>query len=126
MQLLLWEWIVNTGCSIDYNYVVGDFVQVSVGAHIAGIFEIGEKTWIDAGATVSINVNICDGCMIGAGTVVIRDIDKTRTYIGIPVEMKEKGGQENMKKRIRKNKSRGDINSLYLLTIFPLCLRRCK
>lgn len=49
--------------------------------------EVGEGTWIGAGSTVGNNVNICNGCMIGAGAVVIKDIDEPRTYIGVLVKM---------------------------------------
>ena len=51
---------------------------------MAGTVNVGEGTWIGAGATVSNNVNICGDCMIGAGAVVIKDIDKPGTYIGSP------------------------------------------
>jgi len=35
---------------------------------------VGKGTWIGAGAVVSNNVNICCGCTIGAGAMVIKDI----------------------------------------------------
>ncbi|MBS6324113.1 MAG: acetyltransferase, partial [Clostridium sp.] len=41
-------------------------------------------TWVGIGATVSNNVNICDHCTIGAGAVIIRDIEESGTYVGIP------------------------------------------
>lgn len=83
--------IVNTSSSIDHDCTVGDYVHVSVGAHLCGTVVVGKGTWIGAGATVSNNVNICEGCIIGAGTVVIKDIDMPGTYIGIPAKMKSVG-----------------------------------
>lgn len=76
--------IINTGASVDHDCKIDDYVHVSVGAHVAGTCEIGKRTWIGAGATVSNNVNICSDCMIGAGTVVIKDIEKTGTYVAVP------------------------------------------
>lgn len=76
--------IINTCASVDHDCILGDFVHVSVGAHVAGTVTIGENTWIGAGATVSNNVNICGTCMIGAGAVVIKDIDESGTYVGVP------------------------------------------
>ena len=32
------------------------------------------------------NVSICDNVMLGAGAVVIRDIDICGTYVGVPAE----------------------------------------
>lgn len=37
---------------------------------------------VGAGVTVSNNVNICRDCMIGAGAVVIKNIEITGTYVG--------------------------------------------
>lgn len=60
-------------------------MHISVGAHIAGTVDIGNKTWIGIGATVSNNVSICGGCIIGAGAVVIRDVNESCTYVGVPI-----------------------------------------
>ena len=58
---------------------------------MCGTVHVEEDTWIGAGATISNNVNICSGCMIGTGAVVIRDIDEPGTYIGIPAKLKTSG-----------------------------------
>lgn len=76
--------IVNTSSSVDHDCVIGDYVHVSVGAHLCGTVFVGDETWIGAGATVSNNVKICGGCMIGAGAVIIRDISEKGTYVGVP------------------------------------------
>lgn len=78
--------IINTCSSVDHDCQIGDFVHVSVGAHVAGTVQIGARTWIGAGATVSNNISICGDCMIGAGAVVVRDIGESGTYIGVPAE----------------------------------------
>lgn len=80
--------IINTASSIDHDCMLGDFVHVAVGAHVAGNVSIGDKTWIGAGATVSNNITICGDCTIGAGAVVIRDIGEAGTYVGVPAERK--------------------------------------
>lgn len=77
--------IINTCSSVDHDCVVGDYVHISVGAHVAGTCQLGDKTWVGAGATVSNDVNICSGCVIGAGAAVIKSIEKTGTYVGVPV-----------------------------------------
>lgn len=76
--------IVNTGSSIDHDCIVEDYVHISVGSHICGTVKVGKGTWVGAGATVSNNINICGRCTIGAGAVVIKDIDKPGVYIGVP------------------------------------------
>lgn len=78
--------IINTCSSVDHDCAVGDYVHISVGAHVAGTVNIGSHTWIGAGVTVINNVNISSGCIIGAGTVVIRDICESGTYVGAPAK----------------------------------------
>lgn len=77
--------IINTMSSIDHDCIIDDYVHVSVGAHICGMVKIGESSWIGAGAVISNNINICSGCIIGAGGVVIKSIYEPGTYVGVPV-----------------------------------------
>ena len=76
--------IVNTCSSVDHDCVLGDYVHISVGAHLAGKIRIGDMTRIGAGATVIDEIHICGGCVIGAGAVVVKNIEKAGTYVGIP------------------------------------------
>ena len=78
--------IINTSSSVDHDCQIEDYVHISVGAHLSGTIEVGERTWIGAGATVSNNVNICGGCTIGAGAVVVKDITESGTYVGVPAK----------------------------------------
>ena len=41
-------------------------------------------TGLGTGATLVNNIRICDECLIGAGAVVIKNIDKNGTYVGVP------------------------------------------
>ncbi len=81
--------IVNTSSSIDHDCVLGDYVHVSIGAHLCGTVTVKEETWIGAGAIVSNNLDLCRNCTIGAGTVVVRNIETPGTYIGVPARIKE-------------------------------------
>ena len=78
--------IINTCASVDHDCRIGDYVHVSVGAHVAGTVIIGDDTWVGAGATASNNIEITNECMIGAGAVVIADITEHGTYVGVPAK----------------------------------------
>lgn len=80
--------IINTSCSVDHDCVLGDYVHVSVGAHIAGTVCVGAETWIGIGVIVSNNISVTEKCVIGAGAVVIRDITESGTYVGVPAVRK--------------------------------------
>lgn len=78
--------IINTAATVDHDNVIHDYVHISPGVHLAGTVQIGEMTWIGIGAAVNNNVNICGGCTIGAGAVVIKNIDEVGTYVGVPTK----------------------------------------
>lgn len=77
--------IINTCSSLDHDNVIEDYVHISPGARTAGNVFIGRSTWLGIGSIVSNNVNICNGCIIGAGAVVVKDIAEPGTYVGVPV-----------------------------------------
>ncbi|MBM7661728.1 sugar O-acyltransferase (sialic acid O-acetyltransferase NeuD family) [Bacillus mesophilus] len=77
--------IINTSTSIDHDNTIEDYVHISPGSHLAGTVKVGQLTWLGIGTIVSNNVNIASGCKTGAGSVVVKDINETGTYIGVPV-----------------------------------------
>jgi len=77
--------IINTNSSVDHDCVLEDYVHVSPGASLAGTVKIGKGSWVGIGSVISNNINICAGCMLGAGAVVIKDITEPGTYVGVPV-----------------------------------------
>lgn len=79
--------IINTCASVDHDCRLGDYVHVAVGAHLCGAVEIGDGSWIGAGSVVSNNIRICRECTVGAGAVVVRDIDAPGIYFGVPAKL---------------------------------------
>ena len=49
-----------------------------------GLIHIGKRTWVGIGATVIDGISVCDDCILGAGTVVVKNIDQSGTYVGMP------------------------------------------
>lgn len=82
--------IINTGAIIEHDNVIEDNVHVSPNATLCGTVRVGECTHIGAGVTVRNNVYITSDCVIGAGGVVVKDIENKGTYIGVPVRRLEK------------------------------------
>jgi sugar O-acyltransferase (sialic acid O-acetyltransferase NeuD family) len=77
--------IINTSSSLDHDNAIEDYVHISPGVRTAGSVGIGKGVWIGIGSIVSNNVNICSGCKVGAGAVVVKDITEPGTYVGVPV-----------------------------------------
>ena len=77
--------IINTSSSLDHDNIIEDYVHISPGASLAGTVKVGRGSWIGIGSVISNNVNICSGCKVGAGAVVVKDITEPGTYVGVPV-----------------------------------------
>ena len=84
--------IINTSSSVDHDCVIEDYVHISVGAHLAGTVIVGKQTMIGAGTTVINNKVICGKCILGAGSLITKNIDIEGVYIGVPAyRMPEEG-----------------------------------
>ncbi len=77
--------IINTSSSLDHDNMIEDYAHISPGVKVAGTVKVGKGSWIGIGSVISNNVNICSGCKVGAGAVVVKDITEPGTYVGIPV-----------------------------------------
>lgn len=78
--------ILNTNCNIDHDNFIEDYVHISPGVNLAGSVFVGNNSWIGIGSSVSNNVSIISDCVIGAGSVVIQDINVSGTYVGVPAK----------------------------------------
>lgn len=76
--------IVNSGAIVEHDNEIEDYVHLSPRVALGGTVRVGALTHIGIGATVSNNVRICENSVIGAGAVVVRNIERSGTYIGIP------------------------------------------
>ena len=76
--------IINTGAILEHDNSLGDFSHLSVGAKTGGTVTIGKNTLIGIGASIRNNLSICDNCVIGAGATVVKDINESGTYLGLP------------------------------------------
>ena len=76
--------ILNTSSSVDHDCVIGDFVHVSPGAHLAGNVQVGLRSWIGIGASIREGVRIGDDVVVGAGAVALNDIESGARVAGVP------------------------------------------
>lgn len=79
--------IINTGAIIEHDNDIQDYVHISPNVTICGTVQIGSCTHIGAGAIVKNNLSITDNCTIGAGAVVVKNIEEEGTYVGVPAKI---------------------------------------
>ena len=77
--------IINTGAIAEHDNVVENYAHISPNVALGGTVRIGALSHIGIGATVKNNTDICSGCTIGAGAVVVKNIQEPGTYVGVPI-----------------------------------------
>ncbi len=77
---------LNTGCTVDHHNKIGDYAHIAPGTHLGGNVHIGNGTFIGIGATVMPQREVGNWCQIGAGAVVIHNINDGETAVGIPAK----------------------------------------
>lgn len=80
--------ILNTGCIIEHECRISDYVHIAPGAVLCGNVSVGEGSFLGANSVVRQNVKISEGNIIGAGSVVIRNLNSKGIWIGNPVKLK--------------------------------------
>ena len=78
--------IVNTGSCIDHDCIIDDFAHIAPKCGLAGGVSIGEGSFIGIGSSIVPNRAIGKWSIVGAGSVVIKDIPGYSTSYGIPAK----------------------------------------
>lgn len=85
--------ILNTHCSVGHDCVVEDFAQLAPGVNLGGRAIVEEGTFLGIGAKVAPEVRVGAWAVIGAGSVVLKDVPPRVFCHGVPArtvrELKE-------------------------------------
>ncbi len=76
--------ILNIGCTIAHDTVIGSHSFLSPRVDVAGFVKVEERCIIGINSTIIDNLNIIEGTHIGAGAVVVKSIEKSGLYFGNP------------------------------------------
>lgn len=78
--------IVNTNAVIEHDCSISDGAHVSPSASLAGGVSVGHESWVGISACVKQLVKIGNNVIVGAGSVVIDDINNQVTVFGNPAK----------------------------------------
>ncbi|MCD2502911.1 acetyltransferase [Clostridium sp. NSJ-145] len=79
--------IISPKCGIGHDSIVKDYVSLLWNVNISGNDLIEEGVMMGSGSTVIQGKTIGQGSTIGAGAVVINDISKYSTAVGVPAKV---------------------------------------
>jgi len=76
--------VLNTSVQLDHHNVIRECVAVDPGVVFAGNVTVGRFTQVHTGAVVKNRIRIGADSVIGAGSVIIKDIPDRVTVVGVP------------------------------------------
>lgn len=77
--------MINMDSTIAHHVTVEDGVFMSSGVNIGALINVRERAYIGMGVTAMTGVKeIGHDCLLGAGTVIIRDVPANATVVGNP------------------------------------------
>jgi UDP-N-acetylbacillosamine N-acetyltransferase len=79
--------IVNTSAVVEHDVEIGDFANVSPKAVLGGASRLGALSHLCISASAIPGVTIGSGTIVGAGSVVVRDIPSGVVAFGVPARV---------------------------------------
>lgn len=76
--------IINTAAIVEHDVVIGDHAHIAPSVILGGGAHIGERVLLGLGARVLPGIRIGNNAVVGAGSVVTRDVPDGHTVKGIP------------------------------------------
>jgi sugar O-acyltransferase (sialic acid O-acetyltransferase NeuD family) len=77
---------LNLDCTVGHDVVIHNYVTVSPGVHVSGNVTLEEGSFIGTGANLIEGKTIGEWSVVGAGSVVVKDIPANSTAVGIPAK----------------------------------------
>jgi len=75
---------INLNATIGHDCQLGKCVTLAPGVNVSGSCLIRDRVFLGSGACVRQNLSICEDTCIGMGTIVVKSIQETGTYVGNP------------------------------------------
>jgi sugar O-acyltransferase (sialic acid O-acetyltransferase NeuD family) len=78
--------LLNRGNHIGHDSVAGDFFSMMPNAVVGGNVTLGENVYLGSCSNVREKINITSDVLIGMNAAVVKDINKSGTYVGVPAQ----------------------------------------
>ena len=79
--------IINTGATVDHDCFIASYVHLSPGVNLSGEVSVDKRSWIGTGACVRQQIRIGSDVIVGAGAVVVSNLDNDVTVVGNPARI---------------------------------------
>lgn len=82
--------IINTFANIEHDAKIGDYCHISTGAMVNGNCIVGSETFLGSQSVMVNGTEIAAGCVIGAASLVRKNLQIKGIYSGNPAMLKIK------------------------------------
>lgn len=76
--------IINLDCTVGHDVILKDYVTLYPSVNVSGATIVESCTELGTGSQIIQGMHICSECVIGAGAVVVKEIEEAGTYVGVP------------------------------------------
>jgi len=76
-----------TGAQVEHDNIIGDYASISAGSITGGYVELGKFSAITLGVTVFDRLKIGDNSVVGAGSLVVKDLPPNVLAYGNPAKI---------------------------------------
>ncbi len=83
--------IINTCASVDHDCIVEDGAQLAPRVALGGRPLVGSRSFVGIGSAIINGVRVGANCVIGAGSVVVKNIPDNSHAYGVPARVVRKG-----------------------------------
>lgn len=90
--------IINLNCSVGHDTIIDDYCSIMPTVKINGCNHLSEGVYVGTGATFINEQSVGSWSIVGAGSVVVKDIPENVVAVGVPskvIKQKEKFNHEN-------------------------------
>jgi sugar O-acyltransferase (sialic acid O-acetyltransferase NeuD family) len=79
--------IINLACTVGHDTTIGRIVTLSPGVNVSGRVTIEDEAFIGSGAVLIERIRIGAGAVVGAGSVVTKDVPPRVVAVGVPARV---------------------------------------
>ena len=87
--------IINLDCTVGHDVVMDDFVTVYPSVNISGNSKYGDCVELGTGSQIIQGKTVGKGTIVGAGSVVVKDLPEDCTAVGAPCKPIKYHGESN-------------------------------
>ena len=76
----------NLSCTLGHDSIIGNYNVINPTVNISGGVEMEDEILLGTGSQILQYKNICSNCIVGAGSVVTKNLEEKGVYIGTPAK----------------------------------------